>query len=105
MYNLQMVWAVCLDYCIAIEKVLIVDIRYEIWSCFFPIQHLVGIGQMSADFGKMQVQGTAERMEGSIKPANPFSAEQDAEVLRKAMKGFGKEKQFLFVTYQIVLIM
>ena len=28
--------------------------------------------------------------QGTVRPANPFNAEEDAKRLRKAMKGFGK---------------
>lgn len=36
-------------------------------------------------------QGT----QGTIRPAANFDAMRDAEILRKAMKGFGKENSFV----------
>ena len=42
------------------------------------------------DFNKMSLDGTAERFQGTVFPANPFNPEGDCDALRKAMKGFGK---------------
>jgi hypothetical protein len=41
-------------------------------------------------------QGT----QGTILPASNFDAMRDAEILRKAMKGFGKENGLSFHTYK-----
>lgn len=38
-------------------------------------------------------QGT----QGTIRPAANFDAMRDAEILRKAMKGFGKENRFCLI--------
>lgn len=38
-------------------------------------------------------QGT----QGTIRPAANFDAMRDAEILRKAMKGFGKENRFCII--------
>ena len=31
-------------------------------------------------------------MRGTVKPHSPFDAEEDAKTLRKAMKGFGEQR-------------
>ena len=51
----------------------------------------------------MSTMGTAEKFEGVIKPASPFDAEKDCEVLRKAMKGVGKKETNTLATLCIVL--
>lgn len=44
----------------------------------------------------MMTQGT----QGTIRPASSFDAIRDAEILRKAMKGFGKENGLSFYSYR-----
>lgn len=44
----------------------------------------------------MMTQGT----QGTIRPASNFDAMRDAEILRKAMKGFGKENGLSFYSYR-----
>ena len=58
---------------------------------------------LAKDFAKMSTMGTAEKFEGVIKPASPFDAEKDCEVLRKAMKGVGKKETNTLATLCIVL--
>ena len=45
--------------------------------------------QMHKDMENMKIYGTVEKFYGTVKKAKPFSAEEDAKVLRKAMKGLG----------------
>lgn len=49
------------------------------------------MGQAAQDMSRMNIQGhgTAEQYRGTIIPPKNFSAEKDAEILRKAMKGIG----------------
>lgn len=49
-----------------------------------------GGAALAQDFAKMASMGTAERFEGTIKAPATFNAEADAAVIRKAMKGMGR---------------
>ena len=44
----------------------------------------------AAQFQRMGIQGTADLPRPTIRPAANFSAERDADIIRKAMKGMGK---------------
>lgn len=41
-----------------------------------------------------QPAAMTQGVQGTIRPAANFDAMRDAEILRKAMKGFGKENRF-----------
>ena len=42
-------------------------------------------------------------MYGTIVPAQPFNAERDCEILRKAMKGVGKSKAVVYLSVKVSL--
>ena len=44
----------------------------------------------AAQFQRMGIQGSPDLPRPTIRPAANFSAERDADVIRKAMKGMGK---------------
>ena len=45
---------------------------------------------VTAALGNMSLNDQPFQCHGTVKPAHPFDAERDAEILRKAMKGMGK---------------
>ena len=47
------------------------------------------VGDAAAQFQRMGIQGTADLPRPTIRPAQNFSAERDADIIRKAMKGMG----------------
>ena len=49
-----------------------------------------GVAGAAAQFQRMGIQGTADLPRPTIRPAANFSAERDADIIRKAMKGMGQ---------------
>lgn len=54
------------------------------------------VGDLAAGMQNMGLQGgSAEVYFGTVVPVQGFNAEQDAAVLRKAMKGIGERKKYV----------
>ena len=65
-------------------------------SCLYSATDVIARDhEYSMRFEQLEYFRTQAEYHGTLKPADNFNAAEDAETLKKAMKGFGKEVKLI----------